>query len=177
MAFPPLVGLPTDHKTIGAHPFLATGEKYVRAVVEGAGATPVLLPALRPALDPAPWLGRLDGLLLTGAVSNIEPHRYGPEPSWDGNLHDPARDATTLALIPQAVARGLPILAICRGLQEVNVAFGGTLHQKVHAVAGLHDHREDVEAALEVQYGPAHAVPAMAASRPPGRSRDRKSVV
>lgn len=156
MAFPPLVGLPTDRKMIGAHPFLATGEKYVRAVVEGAGAAPVLLPALQPALDPGAWLDHLDGLLLTGAVSNIEPHHYGPEPSWEGNLHDPARDANTLALIPQAVARGLPILAICRGLQEVNVAFGGSLYQKVHEVAGMDDHREDVEAALEVQYGPAH---------------------
>lgn len=158
MAFPPLVGLPTDRKTIGAHPFLATGEKYLRAVVEGAGATPVLLPTLQPPVDPGLWFDRLDGLLLTGAVSNIEPHHYGTEPSWDGNLHDPARDANTLALIPQAAARGLPILAICRGLQEVNVAFGGTLHQKVHEVPGMDDHREDVEAALEVQYGPAHLV-------------------
>ncbi|MFT4249492.1 MAG: gamma-glutamyl-gamma-aminobutyrate hydrolase family protein [Pseudomonas sp.] len=156
MAFLPLVGLPTDRKMIGAHPFLATGEKYARAVVEGAGAVPLLLPALQPPLDPGTWLDRLDGLLLTGAVSNIEPHHYGPEPSWDGNLHDPARDATTLALIPQALARGLPILAICRGLQEINVAFGGTLHQKVHEVAGMDDHREDAAAALEVQYGPAH---------------------
>lgn len=158
MAFPPLVGLPTDRKMIGAHPFLATGEKYVRAVVEGAGATPVLLPTLQPPVAPGLWLDRLDGLLLTGAVSNIEPHHYGPEPSWEGNLHDPDRDANTLALIPQAVARGLPVLAICRGLQEINVAFGGTLYQKVHEVSGMDDHREDVEAALEVQYGPAHVV-------------------
>jgi putative glutamine amidotransferase len=158
MAFPPLVGLPTDRKMIGAHPYLAAGEKYVRAVVEGAGATPVLLPTLQPPVDPGVWLDRLDGLLLTGAVSNIEPHHYGTESSWQGNLHDPARDANTLALIPQAVARGLPILAICRGLQEVNVAFGGTLHQKVHEVAGMNDHREDIEAALEVQYGPAHVI-------------------
>ncbi|MEQ4573447.1 MAG: gamma-glutamyl-gamma-aminobutyrate hydrolase family protein [Gammaproteobacteria bacterium] len=158
MAFPPLVGLPTDRKMIGAHPFLATGEKYVRVVVEGACATPVLLPALQPPVDPGFWLDRLDGLLLTGAVSNIEPHHYGPEPSWEGNLHDPARDANTLALVPQAVARGLPVLAICRGLQEVNVACGGTLYQKVHEVDGMDDHREDIEAALEVQYGPAHPV-------------------
>lgn len=158
MAVPPLVGLPTDRKMIGAHPFLATGEKYVRAVVDGAGAMPVLLPLLQPAVDPAQWLDHLDGLLLTGSVSNIEPHHYGNEPSWPGNLHDPARDAATLAMIPQALARGLPILAICRGFQEVNVAFGGSLHQKVHEVPGLDDHREDVEAALEVQYGPAHPV-------------------
>ena len=82
MALTPLVGLPTDRKLIGAHPFLAAGEKYVRAVVEGAGATPVLMPSLDPPLDPDAWLSRLDGLLLTGAVSNIEPHHYSDEPSW-----------------------------------------------------------------------------------------------
>ena len=106
MALPPLVGLPTDRKQIGLHPFLAAGEKYVRAVVDGAGATPVLLPALQPPLAADEWLPRLDGLLLTGAVSNIEPHHYGDEPSYEGNLHDPARDATTLGLVPRAVAMG-----------------------------------------------------------------------
>ncbi|HBK45018.1 MAG TPA: gamma-glutamyl-gamma-aminobutyrate hydrolase [Xanthomonadaceae bacterium] len=158
MALVPLVGLPTDRKVIGAHPFLAVGEKYVRAVVDGVGATPVLLPSLQPPLPVAPWLSRLDGLLLTGSLSNIEPHHYGNESSWEGNLHDPARDASTLPLIPLALAQGLPVLAICRGFQEVNVALGGSLHQKVHEVPGLDDHREDVEAALEVQYGPAHEI-------------------
>ena len=92
MASPPLVGLPTDRKPIGPHPFLAVGEKYVRAVVDGAGALPVLLPTLQPALPPAQLLQGLDGLLLTGAVSNIEPHHYSDEASYEGNLHDPARD-------------------------------------------------------------------------------------
>ncbi|HYG05171.1 MAG TPA: gamma-glutamyl-gamma-aminobutyrate hydrolase family protein [Stenotrophomonas sp.] len=158
MALSPLVGLPCDRKIIGPHPFLAVGEKYVRAVVEGAQATPVLLPSLQPPLPAADWLDRLDGLLLTGAISNIEPHHYAGGASWDGNPHDPARDANTLPLVNAALARGLPVLAICRGLQEVNVALGGSLHPRVHDVAGLADHREDVEAALEVQYGPAHSV-------------------
>lgn len=158
MAVSPLVGLPTDRKLIGQHPFLAAGEKYLRAAVDGAGVTPVLLPSLQPPVAPRDWLARLDGLLLTGAISNIEPHHYSDEPSWLGNPHDPARDANTLDLIPQAISLGLPILAICRGFQEVNVALGGTLHQKVHAVAGLSDHREDTQAALELQYAPAHEV-------------------
>ncbi|NIJ87778.1 gamma-glutamyl-gamma-aminobutyrate hydrolase family protein [Xanthomonas cannabis] len=158
MAVVPLVGLPTDRVLHGSHPFLAAGEKYIRAVVDAAGAMPVLLPSLQPSLDASAWLDRLDGLLLTGAVSNVEPHHYSDEASWEGNPHDPARDATSLALIPQALARGLPLLAICRGLQEVNVALGGRLHQRVHAVPGLTDHREDRSAALEAQYGPAHPV-------------------
>jgi len=158
MALPPLVGLPTDRKQIGPHPFLAVGEKYVRAVADGAGATPVLLPALQPPLPPDAWLERLDGLLLTGAISNIEPHHYSGEPSWEGNLHDPARDATTLGLIPRAVAMGLPVLAICRGFQEVNVAFGGTLYQKLHEATGFADHRENPDDPLELQYAPSHDI-------------------
>lgn len=158
MAVVPLVGLPTDRIQQGPHPFLAAGEKYIRAVVEAAGAMPVLLPSLQPTLEAGVWLDRLDGLLLTGAVSNVEPHHYSDEPSWEGNLHDPARDATSLGLIPQAIARGLPVLAICRGLQEVNVALGGRLHQRVHEVPGLADHREDRSAPLDRQYGPAHLV-------------------
>ncbi|MCS3807121.1 gamma-glutamyl-gamma-aminobutyrate hydrolase family protein [Xanthomonas sp. 4461] len=156
MAVVPLVGLPTDRIAQGPHPFLAAGEKYIRAVVDAAGAMPVLLPSLQPSLDAGVWLDRLDGVLLTGAVSNIEPHHYSDQSSWEGNPHDAARDATSLGLIPQALARGLPLLAICRGLQEVNVALGGRLHQRVHAVPGLADHREDRSAALEAQYGPAH---------------------
>jgi putative glutamine amidotransferase len=142
----PLVGLPTDRKLIGPHPFLAAGEKYVRAVVDGAGCLPLLIPSLQPALPLQPLLEGLDGILLTGAVSNIEPHHYSDEPTYPGNLHDPARDATNLALIPLAIELGLPILAICRGFQEVNVADG---HM---------DHREDPDEPLETQYAPTHPV-------------------
>jgi putative glutamine amidotransferase len=158
MASMPLVGLPTDRKQIGPHPFLAVGEKYVRAVVEGAEALPVLLPTLQPALPAVALLEGLDGLLLTGSVSNIEPHHYSDEPSYEGNLHDPARDANTLALVPVALEMGLPVLAICRGFQEVNVAFGGTLYQKVHEQPGFLDHRENPNDPLDKQYAPVHAV-------------------
>ncbi len=143
---------------IGPHPFLAVGEKYVRAVVDGAECLPLLIPTLQPALPMRALLEGLDGILLTGSVSNIEPHHYSDEPSYPGNLHDPARDANTLALIPLAIEMGLPILAICRGFQEVNVAFGGRLHQKVHEVDGFIDHRENLDDALELQYAPTHSV-------------------
>ncbi|MCD9086473.1 gamma-glutamyl-gamma-aminobutyrate hydrolase family protein [Stenotrophomonas sp. SY1] len=158
MASLPLVGLPTDSKPIGSHPFLVVGEKYVRAVVDGAQATPLVLPLLQPPLPADAWLRQLDGLLLTGATSNIEPHHYDGSPSWEGNPHDPARDANVFGLIPQALAMRLPILAICRGFQEINVAFGGSLHPKVHEVPGLADHREDPDSPTDVQYGPAHAL-------------------
>jgi putative glutamine amidotransferase len=134
------------------------GEKYARAVLEAADALPLLIPSLAEELRLDDLLGRLDGILFTGSPSNVEPHHYAGTPSDPGTLHDPARDATTLPLIRKAVEAGLPVLGICRGFQEMNVAFGGTLHQKVHEVAGYSDHRDDESQPLEVQYGPAHDV-------------------
>lgn len=143
---------------IGRHPFHAVGEKYIRAVIEAAGAIPFLIPSVGEELDLDEVLERIDGLLFTGSPSNVEPHHYEGEPSAPGTLHDPHRDATTLPLIPSAVGHGVPVLGICRGFQEMNVAFGGTLHQRVHEVAGMMDHRDDESQPLEAQYGPAHEV-------------------
>ncbi len=86
-----------------------------------------------------------DGLLFTGSPSNVEPLHYQGPSSDPGTHHDPERDSTTLPLIRAAVAIGIPVLGICRGYQEMNVALGGSLHQKVHEVAGLMDHREPAE--------------------------------
>ena len=154
----PFVGLPADRKPIGLHRYQVVGEKYIRAVVEGAGAVPLLIPSMAPTLPLEQVLAGLDGLLLTGAYSNIEPHHYEGGPSYEGNLHDPARDATSLSLVPLAIRMKVPVLALCRGLQEVNVALGGSLYQKVHETPGFHDHREDLDATLDDQYGPAHPV-------------------
>ena len=173
----PRVGLPTDHKQIGAHPFLAVGEKYVRAVVEGAGCLPLLVPTLDPVLPLREVLAGLDGLLLTGAVSNIEPHHYSDESSYEGNLLDPRRDATNLPLIPLAIEMGVPVLAICRGFQEVNVAFGGTLYQKVHEQPGFMDHRENKDDPLDVQYGPAHDIALVPGGLLAGLAGDTRATV
>lgn len=154
----PLIGIPADRRMLGAHPFHCVGEKYITAVAEGAGAIPVLIPSLGDGLDLDHILNRVDGVLLTGSPSNVEPHHYQGPASAPGTWHDPHRDATTLPMIPRAVRAGLPILAICRGFQEMNVAFGGTLHQKLHEVPGLMDHRDDESQPLDVQYGPAHEV-------------------
>ena len=154
----PLIGIPADRRMVGKHPFHMVGEKYARAVMVASGAAPLLIPALAEELRFEELLERLDGLLFTGSPSNVEPHRYQGEPSAPGTLHDPARDATTLPLIRKAVAGGVPVFGICRGFQEMNVAFGGTLHQKLHEVPGSLDHRDDESQPLEVQYGPAHDV-------------------
>jgi putative glutamine amidotransferase len=134
------------------------GEKYARAVLDAAGAAPLLIPSLADELGFDELLQRLDGLLFTGSPSNVEPHLYEGAPSAPGTLHDPARDATTLPLIRKAVRAGVPVFGICRGFQEMNVAFGGTLHQRLHEVPGHLDHRDDETQPLEVQYGPAHDV-------------------
>ena len=134
------------------------GEKYISAIVAGAGGLPVLVPALGSLLDPDELLASLDGLFLTGSPSNVEPRHYGGEPSRAGTWHDPERDSTTLPLIRHALDADLPLLAVCRGFQELNVVLGGTLHQHVHEVPGYRNHKENPDDPLEVQYGPAHAV-------------------
>ena len=154
----PIIGIPADRRLCGKHYFHMVGEKYIEAMAVGAQATPVLIPALGAEAQLASLLNVCDGLLFTGSASNVEPHHYGGPASEPGTLHDPNRDATTLPLIPRAIAAGLPVLAICRGFQEMNVAYGGTLHQRLHEIDGHIDHREDESAALEVQYGPAHEV-------------------
>ena len=138
----PLVGVSACLKENGRGGWHHTvGDKYVQAVIRAIGALPIVIPAMGPelgdnavteALDRL--LDTLDGVLLTGSPSNVEPHHYDGHPSREGTAHDPARDATTLPLIRHTIDRGVPLIAICRGAQEVNVALGGTLHQLVHEV-------------------------------------------
>jgi putative glutamine amidotransferase len=154
----PLVGVISDRRQLGHHPFHVVGEKYLTAIVDGAGGFPVAVPVLGDGLDMAEVLGKLDALLLTGSPSNVEPKHYQGTASRPGTLHDPERDQAALVLIPAAVKAGLPLMAVCRGFQEMNVAFGGTLHQVVHEVEGMRMHREDTSQPLDVQYGPSHEV-------------------
>ncbi len=154
----PLIGVICDRRQLGHHPFHVTGEKYLLAVSEGAGGYPVSVPVLGGDFDVAEILGRLDGLMLTGSPSNVEPRQYDGPPSRPGTKHDPERDRAALALIPAAVRAGLPLMAICRGFQEMNVAFGGTLHQAVHELPGFGNHKEDPADPLELQYAPRHEV-------------------
>lgn len=154
----PVIGVPADRRIVGAHPFHMVGEKYLQALIDGAGAVPFIIPVLAEHLDWHEVIGELDGLFLTGSPSNVEPHRYGGQPSDPGTLHDPHRDAATLALARHALDTGMPLFAVCRGFQELNVVLGGTLHQKVHEVPGYRRHRENADDPVELQYAPAHEV-------------------
>lgn len=135
------VGIPACTKSINGEVQHATPARYGAALMGAAGALPVLLP---PVGDGAlAILDRIDGLLLSGSPSNVHPANYGEAESTTPDWHDPPRDATTLPLARAAIARGMPVLAICRGIQELNVALGGTLHQQVHALPGRMDHRSN----------------------------------
>lgn len=154
----PLIGVTACTKQVGLHPNHIAGDKYVRAVAVGAGGLPLIIPALAELIDQPTLLASLDGLLFTGSPSNVEPQHYQGPASAAGTQHDPERDSTTLPLIRAAVEAGIPVLGICRGFQEMNVAFGGSLHQAVHELPSFMDHREPEGESLEVQYAPSHAL-------------------
>ena len=154
----PLVALPACRWEKDGQSYHTIGDKYVSAVAEAAGCLPMMLPSLGGAIDLDDLVGKLDGLVLTGSPSNVHPERYGDAASEKAEPYDQARDAVTLPLIRKAAQAGLPLLAICRGLQELNVAFGGTLHPQVHEVAGRDDHRRPQSDNLDTQYGPRHTV-------------------
>ncbi|MCB1683308.1 MAG: gamma-glutamyl-gamma-aminobutyrate hydrolase family protein [Pseudomonadales bacterium] len=162
----PLVLVPCDVKPIpGGGPFHCVGEKYLDAVVHGADCMVLLLPALghghemdsfEAHYDLDALLDMAQGVFLPGSASNIHPDWYTGRKS-EMSL-DEQRDTTVFALIERVLARKMPLLAVCRGLQELNVALGGTLHPNVQDVPGFMDHREDKTAPRELQYEPAHPV-------------------
>ncbi len=154
----PIVLVPACTRQFGDHPYYAAQIKYVDAVVVGSGCAPLVLPALGDALDFEAMLALCDGIMLTGSASNIHPSHYAQDVYDPALPQDSKRDATTLPLIRAAIKRGIPVLAVCRGFQEMNVALGGTLHQAVQEVAGKMDHREKADQPLDVQYGPAHKI-------------------
>lgn len=122
-----------------------------------AGGVPLMVPGGRPQ-ELLAALEVIDGVLLTGSPSNVHPAHFD-EPVHNEELPlDPVRDAWTLPLIREALERGIPLLAICRGLQEVNVALGGSLHQAVQEQPGHMDHRADESLPVEEEYGLSHAI-------------------
>jgi putative glutamine amidotransferase len=156
----PLVAIPTCYREVNERVMYTAVVRYPHAVVDATGCLPLLIPAIGDKLDVETLLDTIDGLLLTGSPSNVEPHHYNGAPSREGTLHDPDRDATTLPLIREAVARDLPVLAICRGIQELNVALGGTLHQRIGELPGGKVHRlgKTGPLTMDQRYGPCHPV-------------------
>src|SRR5215813_12890671 len=154
----PIVAVPMCVKAIDGQNIHTVGEKYFTGVINGAGAYPLAFPALGPVLEPAALLDHVDGVLFTGSPSNVAVHHYNGAPDRADSPQDPGRDAITLPLIREALARDIPILCICRGFQELNVALGGTLHTRIHEQPGFSDHRGKTDVPFDEMYGPAHKV-------------------
>lgn len=153
---PPVVLVPACQRILGRHPFHVAGKKYIDAV-RLAGCVPLVVPAAQADELPA-LLSMASGILLTGSPSNVHPSHFGEEVLDESLPLDPERDAWTLPLIRLALRRGMPLLGICRGFQEVNVALGGSLYQAVHDEVGLMDHRGDGSKPVEEEYGESHPV-------------------
>ena len=157
-AHKPLGWLPACHRHLdlsdpGGYTVLA--DRYAAAVCE-LGMQPVLFP-----MAGAPQVPELidfvDGVLLTGSPSNVDASHFGAS-ALETDLLDPRRDALTMALVPQAIRTGTPLFGVCRGLQEMNVALGGSLYQRVHTEQGLMDHRVPETEDLEQQFAERHDV-------------------
>jgi putative glutamine amidotransferase len=157
----PIVAVSADRRPYGPHQSHLAGEKYLKAIVDGSDCLPFIVPSLADHITVDEILEKVDGVLLTGSYSNVEPHLYGGDDADHIGERDPHRDAMTLPLALRALEMGVPLLTLCRGHQELNVALGGTLHRDVSAVPGYHQHLENKDDPLDVQYGPSHPVSLM----------------
>lgn len=156
----PLIGISCCTKQFGTFgmPNHAASDTYIRATDHVIGAVPVLMPANGPTADIETLLDRLDGIMLTGSRSNVHPSFYDGPPHAEGTWEDTNRDNITLPLIRAAIARGVPVLAICRGFQELNVALGGSLHQRLQDLPDRMDHSTPMQPSPRVRQGKAHAI-------------------
>ena len=157
----PFVILPCDLKYIGEHPFQALGKKYADAVRIGAHCLPLPIPVGVGLYDDPnaqdAYLSLASGILFTGSRANVHPRHFGQTVHNPELPLDEDRDATTLPMLLKAIALGIPVLCICRGFQELNVALGGSLHQAVQEVPGRMDHREPA-GDMATQFALAHEV-------------------
>ena len=154
----PIIGMPSDVFWKDGQMYHSIGEKYLRAVHDVSNCVPVMVPSLGDAHDLDATLDRLDGILMTGALSNVHPPHYGHEPSELHEPYDHQRDATTLKMISKVLDRGMPLFCICRGYQELNVVLGGTLATEIHTAPGRLDHRAPNHDDMDVRYGPVHEI-------------------
>lgn len=156
----PLVGVVADTRTFDNYEWHAAPAIYLSALVRHARATPIIIPALGGEVDIARCLDPLDGVLLTGSRSNVHPEQYGVSPTPAHEPFDTQRDATALPVIRLALDRGLPLFAICRGIQELNVALGGSIAAELHALSGRMDHRAPDSGTQDERFAIRHAITA-----------------
>jgi putative glutamine amidotransferase len=155
----PVIGIIGNaHLINDEYPVQGVGLSNIEAVAELTGALPLLVPALPGIGSIADLIGACDGFVFTGGRPNVHPRLYGHEPTERHGAFDPDRDAVTLPLIRECVARGVPVFGICRGFQEFNVAFGGTLHPEIREIPGRLNHRMPPDGTLEEKFELRHVV-------------------
>lgn len=138
----PIVAVPADIRPLEGAIWHATPNQYVQAALKVAGVMSFIIPAFEDGNETDAILDRVDGVLVSGSATNVHPSLYGENATERDGPFDPARDATSLPLIRRALDRGIPLLAICRGIQELNVALGGTLASEIQDQPGIWDHRK-----------------------------------
>lgn len=138
---PPLVAVPANTKELEAYHWHGAADTYLQAIVHGLGGIPLIVPYMGDEIDFEALVTRVDGVLLTGGRTNVHPERYGAEPDPRAEPHDHDRDALAISLARATLRHGVPLFAICRGVQELNVALGGSLHSEVQEIEGRMDHR------------------------------------
>ena len=154
----PLVGLPADTYENAGFMFHSLGDKYVRALADVSKVLPVMIPSMIDVLNLDALLDHFDGILMTGAVSNVHPPHYGEDGTPDHEPYDHHRDGTTLKLIRAVIDRGVPLFCICRGFQELNVVMGGSLETELQRGKSRLDHRATPSDSIDVRYGPSHKI-------------------
>lgn len=148
----PIIAIPADIRHLDGADWHAAQTQYLSAALDVAGVMSFIVPAFEEGNDVDAILDRVDGLLVSGSATNVHPSLYGVEAKDSDGPFDPARDATSLALIRRAIDRGIPMLAICRGIQELNVALGGTLASEIQEQPGVWDHRKPDDANRDAAY-------------------------
>lgn len=148
----PIVGIPCNRFEVQGVSAHIVKQQYIKALLEVTKCLPLLIPAIGKAFNLKDVAGKIDGLLLTGASSNVCPSNYGAEREFEEHDLDIDRDQTNLPLIRAAIEMDIPMFAICRGFQEMNVACGGTLHQYVHKQPDKLDHRSNHTLPVKQQY-------------------------
>ncbi len=137
----PVIAVPADIKAFEGYRWHSVAAQYLEAAAHVSGAMPIIVPALGGEFDYSAILDTVDGVMLTGSKSNVHPGHYGKLPTPAYEPFDEARDATALPLIRATIERGLPLFAICRGFQELNVALGGSIVTEIHEAPDRLDHR------------------------------------
>ncbi|ALG89860.1 MULTISPECIES: gamma-glutamyl-gamma-aminobutyrate hydrolase family protein [Actibacterium] len=155
----PIVGIiGNQHLINDSYEVHAGGAMNSEAVAEVSGAMPLLIPADPRFVTVAELLETCDGFLFTGGRPNVHPEEYGEDPTEAHGAFDRARDSIALPLIRALVERGQPLLGICRGFQEVNVAMGGTLYPEIRELPGRMNHRMPPDGTVEEKFALRHMV-------------------